>query len=429
MPKLRNLGGPADRQRLKIVHLADHHTQGGAARAAYRIHKSLLHSPGINSTFLSFRIDATAVGEPLLQAASRPKVFRSERLNRFSAYFRDFLSPSVRLLYDLVFTRNLPLEEQLSELRPDIVVVHWVRPKDVPARSLRAMNVPVVSVLHDARFVLGSLHYPESNSEDSGPTRLNRRERIVARIVRASIPEEHTTLVGPSSWIANVANLAGWPEQAIRTIPLPLDTEFWRPKPNISENGNSERKVFRVGFGFQGEHAGRRKGADIFADALGLLMEAPPPTGIDLQVCFFGDAESPTKETEFDSTIELGHLTDAQLRDLFFQLDLVVLPSRTESFGQIAIEAQACGTAVVVASNTGLETALVPGAGWRFINGNSRDLARIISAAWSEPDEAARRGEIASKVAPRLFSEQAIMTQYVSLFDALDARQSPRPQT
>lgn len=422
----QNLGAPAGWQKLKVVHLADHHSQGGAARAAFRLHNALLNHSRVDSIFLGFRVDATAVGGFLLQPNSRPRVFKFEGLNRLSLYLRHFLAPSVRLLYDLVFTRNLPLEKQLAELRPDIVVIHWVRPREVPARSLRAINLPVVSVLHDARFVLGISNYPKVQGDDAGQTRLDIRERFAAHIVRASIPREHTTLVCPSSWIASVAKLAGWQESAVRTIPHPLDTEFWSPNLKTSEDGISARTVFRAGFGFLGKHAGYRKGSDIVSGALRILADAPPPAGAELQVCFFGDAAAPNLKTEVYQTIELGHLSDAQLRDLFFQLDLLVLPSRSESFGQLAIEAQACGTAVVVASNTGLESALVPGGGWKCVHGDSRELARIIRSAWSEPDEPARRGEIAALLTPRYFSEEAIARQYESLFCELIASSCPR---
>jgi len=209
MPIIPDNGWPTGPDSYRVAHLADHHARGGAARAAYRIHQSLSASSRIESFFLGIRSDSTVAKDPLDQARSTPRVFKSEKMNRLSAHLRHLLSPSVRLLYDFVFSRNVPLENWLASQRADIVVVHWARPRDVPARSLRRVKIPVVAVLHDARFVLGISHYPSGNRGDKGATRLTSLERIAATIVRAALPRNRTTLICPSAWIGKIAILAG----------------------------------------------------------------------------------------------------------------------------------------------------------------------------------------------------------------------------
>jgi glycosyltransferase involved in cell wall biosynthesis len=411
--------GPSGPRPYRVVHLADNHAKGGAARAAYRIHEALSAHSRIESVFLGIHSDSTAAKETLDQAFSGPRVFKPENLNRASAHIRHFLKPGVRLLYDFLFSRNIPLENWLLSQGADIAVVHWTRPRDLPARSLRRLQIPVVAVLHDARFVLGISHYPSGDRGNNGATRLTSVERIAAGIVRASLPLQSTTLICPSAWMGKTARLAGWPESVVRTIPLPLDTQFWHPARSLEETEDAAHRVFRVGFGFHGDRAAHRKGADVMAGALKLLAGNTSSTETRLEFYFFGDAAAPKHETEVFSAITLGPLRDAELREIMTQLDLVVVPSRTESFGLVAIEAQACGTAVVVSDNTGLETALVPGGGWLTANGDAGDLARIIALAWRDPAEVSRRGDIARQGVPQYFSEQRVAAQYVSHFDAL----------
>jgi glycosyltransferase involved in cell wall biosynthesis len=325
------------------------------------------------------------------------------------------IGPKWRLLYDFLLSRNITLENRLGSGDTDIFLIHWVRPRDVPARSLRRIDVPAVVVLHDARFILGISHYPESAKEPLRLGSLTWRERIASALVRASLNPNRTTLICPSLWMRDVAIQAGWPEETISYVPYPIDLNFWRPIPEfVSQKENNQ---FRIGFGFAGEHAAFRKGADIFSGALEMLSKGPIVGGPELEFLYFGDAIPPQFPKSLPRSISLqtlGHLDDSELRLLFTQLDLVIIPSRQESMGQIALEAQACGTAVVVSQDTGLASALVPGGGWTFANGSASDLAAVINLALSDRSELKLRGLTARQGIHHLFSEEVVVEKYIS---------------
>lgn len=406
----------------RVLHLADHPSRGGAARAAFRIHRALSGSVELDSTFARF-LGASAEPEPDADCEnlpSSPRVFRSDFLNTASAYFRHLLSAKSRLLYDFLLGRNTSLEDWIASNKTDIVLIHWVRPRDVPARSLRRINVPVVAVLHDARFILGISHYPENSKDPRGPVSLTWQERIASALVRAALPLGRTTLICPSAWMRQVAIQAGWREEAIRYVPYPIGINFWDRATGIVDD--EKKNHFQIGFGFSGEHAASRKGADVLSDAIQILAAGRVCSAKQVDFLFFGDAVAPNLPSHSTSLIaaqSLGHLDDSQLRLLLTQLDLVVVPSRQENLAQIALEAQACGTAVIVSNNTGLESALVPGGGWTFVNGSPSDLAAVIEEALKDHAEVEVRGQTARQGARRLFSEEAIVGQYVSHFHAL----------
>ncbi|MEJ7707156.1 MAG: glycosyltransferase [Nocardioidaceae bacterium] len=78
----------------------------------------------------------------------------------------------------------------------------------------------------------------------------------------------------------------------------------------------------------------------------------------------------------------------SRLVDYYQAASVVVVPSYNESFGLVAIEAQACGTAVVAAKVGGLATAVVDGQTGILVQGHDpTDYARVISRLLADEKE------------------------------------------
>lgn len=83
--------------------------------------------------------------------------------------------------------------------------------------------------------------------------------------------------------------------------------------------------------------------------------------------------------------------------------DLVAVPSRSESFGLVAAEAQACGTPVVAAAVGGLRSVVVDGSTGVLVPGHDPDdWARALSALLGDPARRAELGAAAVRHASRL---------------------------
>jgi D-inositol-3-phosphate glycosyltransferase len=82
----------------------------------------------------------------------------------------------------------------------------------------------------------------------------------------------------------------------------------------------------------------------------------------------------------------LPPLAGDDLHSLYLAADLVAVPSHNESFGLVALEAQASGTPVVAAAVGGLVTAVRDGVSGALIDGHaSDDWARVIGKLLAEP--------------------------------------------
>ncbi|MFF3765613.1 D-inositol-3-phosphate glycosyltransferase [Streptomyces sp. NPDC001922] len=87
-----------------------------------------------------------------------------------------------------------------------------------------------------------------------------------------------------------------------------------------------------------------------------------------------------------------------QLADWFRAASVLVMPSYSESFGLVAIEAQACGTPVVAASVGGLPVAVRDGESGFLVDGHDpRDYARALRRFSDDPSLADRMGAAAAR--------------------------------
>lgn len=84
-----------------------------------------------------------------------------------------------------------------------------------------------------------------------------------------------------------------------------------------------------------------------------------------------------TKELEIDKYVDfLGYINQNQVAEEFRNFDIAIFPSFFESFGVAAVEAQACGTVVIVSDINGLMEATLPKqTSLIFEKGNYNDLA------------------------------------------------------
>ena len=108
-----------------------------------------------------------------------------------------------------------------------------------------------------------------------------------------------------------------------------------------------------------------------------------------------------------DTITWLGYISQEEAAVEWANMDVAVIPStlESESFGVSAVEAQACGTAVIITDIPGLMEATLPGVTSLIIPRNdSGELASVLKKLWLEPEERERLGRNGRMYAKKHYS-------------------------
>lgn len=351
---------------LKVIHASTSDGGGGAARSAYRIHRALLSHPGVTSMML---VRDAITGDNSVSQVRRPKkparaFLRLARwIERISTVDRnrigaEFRSPGIVGVCD---------HSVFRVLAPEVVHLHWVSGL-LSIESIGRIPCPVVWTLHDMWAFCGTEHYAAEDAEARWRTGYGRRSRpasaAVIDIDRLTWLRKRRswrtpfTVVTPSRWLGECASSSQLLGSApVHVIPYAIDTEFWRPIPQLEARRAldlpPEPKI--VLFGAASGLFERRKGGDLLSHALHHL---PLDQVADLRLALFGpnNRRSTPVHPEIPIPVHfLGQVSDDRLLRLAYSAaDVMVVPSRQDNLPNTAVEAQSCGIPVVAFDVGGL---------------------------------------------------------------------------
>ena len=140
------------------------------------------------------------------------------------------------------------------------------------------------------------------------------------------------------------------------------------------------------------------KGPEVLVRAMAEMVAHTPQLRSKLALVIMGGAsgsginepERLAKIAKFLGVSDLVHFKEpvsrSELADWYRASDLVCVPSYSESFGLVALEAQACGTPVVASAVGGLRTAVSDGISGTLVDGHDQKAwASVLSRLIAEP--------------------------------------------
>ncbi|MDY0193870.1 MAG: glycosyltransferase family 4 protein [Aliarcobacter butzleri] len=336
--------------KILIVNTSD--IDGGAARATYRIHKSLL-SAGIDSKMLVIdkkSDDYTVIGP----RSKKEKLIIKIRMLLDSFLIR-FYKNRTKTLFSTSYLPFSNIVDKINEINPDIVHLHWICRSMINITDLSKIEAPIIWGLLDMWAFTGGCHYDEYCGEYKnncgkckvlGSLKKNDLSRFIynkKKLVFSQLP--NMKIVGHSKWLANSAKESSlFENNEVFNIPSAIDTNIFKPfskKECLKLWGLPANKKL-VLFGAMAATSDPRKGFKELSEALNKLQDK------NIEFVVFGSSK-PQNAPDLDfKTHYLGHLhDDISLVTLYSAVDVMIVPSLQENLSNAIMESLSCGTPVV----------------------------------------------------------------------------------
>lgn len=405
---------------MKVLHLNHSDINGGAARAAYRIHHAMRVS-GVDSTML---VNFAVAGDPTVQGPTC-------KWGKLSAILRSELG---WLLWKAMRKQGpisqspaiLPSNwaKKLNASDADLIHLHWITGEMLSIADIGRIEKPIVWTLHDMWAFCGAEHYTDDFRWHEGYRQNNRPlHEFGFDLNRWIWKRKHRHwrrpihIVTPSRWLADCVRqstlMRDWP---VSVVPNCLNTERWKPftRQLARELLGLPVDVPLLLFGaIKGTHD-LRKGFDLLMKALHHLHGKIP----NLELVIFGQ-HIPLKPPDLCFPVHYtGHLhDDLSLRALYSAADALVIPSIQDNLPNTGVEAHACGTPVIAFATGGLSDIVDHHrTGYLAKAFDTEDLATGITWVLSNA-ERAHLGEQARTRAVANFSNQVVAEQYGAIYE------------
>lgn len=379
---------------MKIYHFASSLT-GGANIAGLRLHKALFRI-GIDSTFFH---GSSQSADRSLQSYNSADGFLSSVLSRlhYGVLSRSW-SQHGYVTSNSFFKKTL---SPIADYSRSIICLHWIAGwLDLPSFFMSIpRDTPIFWVLHDLIPVTGGCSNPYvctnykslcgrcPQLKSPGNRDISRRNYLEKlRLFRA----RSINLVANSSWTLNIAQQSslGRAASSLDMISYGLDTQEYQPIDQYHAKSSlrlaTSSKIL-IGFASL-DLNDERKGARILLKAIALLDSSLRD---QCMLVGMGGGLWPNISDLIETKL-FGSINHPHLQSIFYSsLDFFVLPSLSETFGNVVIEAMACQTPVVAFDCGGPSDIITSGYDGILVNPlDEQALSRSIAQMIEMPSEA-----------------------------------------
>jgi len=352
---------------MKIVQISTSATYGGAAIAAFRLHRGLMKTGEIDSLFIqrtpvddNFAIENNIYTPP----TSRNVFSRIRKKYNIHTEHYHWLNLNKRPVnYEIATfpTTSYRLEDLPVIKEADIIHLHWVADFLNYPTFFRNIRQPIVWTLHDMNPFMGVFHYEGDNGRNPAFATLDQKARTMK--LKAIHQHKDISIVCLSEWMKEKSESS----QALGVYPhyiIPNGLDFANfPVPDREkakerlEIDPSRKTILFVSGGLDIY----RKGFDLLTGAIGKIDRT------DYNLISVGgdkiDVKSGIRHIHYNRIEDTG-----LLNKLYAAADLTVIPSREDNLPNVMLESIANGTPVMSFSNGGMAGHISTGTNGILIN-------------------------------------------------------------
>ncbi len=349
---------------IDVLYLSSIVGQGGAFRAAHRIHLGL-RTIGIDSKMLVLNSNLGEKGNLLdnihvAVPSPQEKVgYRNdlEPLRRYPAYQMSShtFAPAIA---------GTDVNSYIDIFNPKIVQIHWINAGYIKIEDLGKIKKKIVWRLADCWPLTGGCYYFGDCTRyltgcgkcpKLGSIEENDLSHEIWQRKEKAWKEMDMVIVVPTLWMKQcVENSTLLKRRKVFIIPNGLDLDSFYPirKEIARESLNIPLDKKVILYGATNAINDRRKGFSLLLHALRSLSQEYKN---DYYLVIFGAEQ---QELDLDIPFRfMGYVRDHQiLQALYSAADTMVVPSLEEAFGQTVTEAMACATPVISFLETGPES-------------------------------------------------------------------------
>lgn len=336
--------------------------QGGAARAAYRLHQGLLTIAKDSRILCLYKAssDSLVFQWDIDTGQNESQSYCDLIQKNYINYNRTKISNTLFSLgysgYDL---RHCDIVKD-----SDIINLHWITCgflSPLTIRQLIELRKPVVWTFHDMWAFTGGCHYSagcEGYQEDchSCPQLQEDLYKLPYHLLQDKIElfsPLNLVIVTPSQWLTECVKKSKlFRHHRVETIPYSLDENVFFPteKKEVREKLNINSEIFIILIGaMTGKE--KRKGFSQLFTYLKLLKKDANINNLitngKIKIACFGEPSDALKELEIE-VINWGNIDDDRDLSLIYSAaDIFILPSLEDNFPNTMLEAMSCATPVI----------------------------------------------------------------------------------
>ena len=422
---------------MKIAQLNLTDIKGGAAIAAYRLHKGL-RQIGQDSYMLVRKKLST--DQDVFQVEAGETASQRVKALFWRKFLQDqYIDANRSELSNSMFTLTYPgydLAKSKIIREADIIDMHWISyfQSIVSLKKLLRTGKPVVWTLHDQWAFTGGCHYAAGcDGYITGCATCPQLRDDPFHLPRAVLQDKidyfrgaGLTIVTPSRWLARCAEKSNlFKNLRIEVIPNSIETGYFYPiskkeakkKAGVPEDSLTLLFVAEV-------NSEKRKGFKELLEAIRFCMKDPRFKQMQqkkrVHILCMGEPSA-----ELDGAgiplIPLGYLkSEEKIRNAYNAADLYILPSLEDNLPNTMLEAMACGTPVVSFAVGGMPDMIENGkTGALAENLSPEKLGEAILGLLFDPEKRERLGKNCRELIEQKYALHHQAENYLTLYKDL----------
>lgn len=410
---------------MNVLHVNATDIRGGAARAAWRIHRAMVKE-NVNSSMAV--LEKCSDDWHIWNPSRTVQIYK-----KFTGCVESILRKKIAavpgtLPWSLNFFDNHEMVQFINNSKADVVNLHWINNSCLSVNDIDKIQKPLVWTLHDTWAFTGGCHYfGECNRYQSACLQCPQAQRHWGDLAKFQYrAKEHIfstkniEIITPSVWLGACASKSRLLERCkVNVIPNTIDQTLYRPLEK-----NMARSVMGIApdqkvilFGADCGTRDPRKGYDLLCSAMQKLRERLDGKERILLAVF--GASEPVQSEGFPFEVRyFGHLhDDYSLILLYNSADVFVAPSREDNLPNTILEAMSCGTSCVGFAIGGIPDMIVSGKnGYLAHPFDDNDLSYGIQAVLHN---SVVWGSNARKKMEQQHEESHIVKKYINVYEDL----------